>query len=169
MTPPIDPATLRRPDGTDGPDPRTLHDVRDRVARFRRLSDGMLFGYVGLDAATGLLPGVGALYSAGGGLWLLRQAARARCSRRTMGYGTGLVAADVVVGAVPVLGDLMDVFLRSHAWFANRILEDIDTRLAAADDRPPAPAATVRRRDRRQAAGAAAAVVLVLLSAWLIA
>ena len=139
------------------------------MARFRRLSDGLLFGYVGLDAVTGLLPGVGALYSAGGGLWLLRQAVRAGCTRRTMGYGIGLVAADVVVGALPVLGDLMDVFLRSHAWFAGRILEEIDDRLAAHDGPAPAAAGSLARRDRRRAAGAAMTVALVLLAAWLIA
>lgn len=77
---------------------------------------------IGLDALLGLLPGGGDV--AGGllsGLIIL-QAARSGAPASVLGRMLGNVALDVVVGAVPVLGDVFDV-----AWRANtrnvRLLE----------------------------------------------
>lgn len=77
---------------------------------------------IGLDALLGLLPGGGDV--AGGvfsGLIIL-QAARAGAPAPVLGRMLANVAIDVVVGAIPLLGDLFDV-----AWRANtrnvRLLE----------------------------------------------
>ena len=77
---------------------------------------------IGLDALLGLLPGGGDV--AGGvfsGLIIL-QAARAGAPTPVLGRMLANVAIDVVVGAIPILGDLFDV-----AWRANsrnvRLLE----------------------------------------------
>ena len=77
---------------------------------------------IGLDALLGLLPGGGDI--AGGvfsGLIIL-QAARAGAPTPVLGRMLANVAIDVVVGAIPLLGDLFDV-----AWRANtrnvRLLE----------------------------------------------
>ena len=77
---------------------------------------------IGLDALLGLLPGGGDI--AGGvfsGLIIL-QAARAGAPTPVLGRMLANVAIDVVLGTVPLLGDLFDV-----AWRANsrnvRLLE----------------------------------------------
>ena len=77
---------------------------------------------IGLDALLGLLPGGGDV--AGGvfsGLIIL-QAARAGAPAPVLGRMLANVEIDVVVGAIPLLGDLFDV-----AWRANtrnvRLLE----------------------------------------------
>jgi hypothetical protein len=77
---------------------------------------------IGLDALLGLLPGGGDV--AGGllsGLIIL-QAARAGAPTAILSRMLGNVLIDVIIGAIPVLGDLFDV-----AWRANsrnvRLLE----------------------------------------------
>jgi hypothetical protein len=110
---------------------QVLHEVRAAVARFRRISDGYLFGFFGIDALLAFIPVIGGLYSAGGGLWLLSQAVKAKASlaTKTKAKVAAIVAGDVTVGAFPVLGDAADVFLRSHAWAADLILAEIDIKL----------------------------------------
>jgi hypothetical protein len=69
---------------------------------------------IGLDALLGLLPGGGDV--AGGllsGLIIL-QAARAGAPTSVLGRMLGNVLVDVIVGAIPLLGDIFDV-----AWRAN--------------------------------------------------
>ncbi len=69
---------------------------------------------IGLDALLGLLPGGG---DVAGGLLsgvIILQAARDGAPGAVLGRMLGNVALDVVVGAVPLLGDIFDV-----AWRAN--------------------------------------------------
>jgi len=77
---------------------------------------------IGLDALLGLLPGGG---DVAGGLFsglIILQAARSGAPTSVLGRMLANVAIDVVVGAVPILGDVFDV-----AWRANtrnvRLLE----------------------------------------------
>jgi hypothetical protein len=77
---------------------------------------------IGLDALLGLLPGGG---DVAGGLFsgvIILQAARLGAPTSVLGRMLANVALDVVVGAIPILGDLFDV-----AWRANtrnvRLLE----------------------------------------------
>lgn len=77
---------------------------------------------IGLDALLGLLPGGGDM---AGGLFsglIIFQAARAGAPTPVLGRMLGNVLLDVVVGAIPILGDVFDV-----AWRANtrnvRLLE----------------------------------------------
>lgn len=69
---------------------------------------------IGLDPIIGLVPGLG---DAAGALlagWILVEAVRLRASRATLIRICGNIAADTLIGAVPVLGDALDV-----AWKAN--------------------------------------------------
>jgi len=69
---------------------------------------------IGLDPIIGLVPGLG---DAAGALlagWILVEAVRLRASRATLIRISGNIAADALIGAVPVLGDALDV-----AWKAN--------------------------------------------------
>ena len=77
---------------------------------------------IGLDALLGLLPGGG---DVAGGLFsglIILQAARSGAPTSVLGRMLGNVALDVIVGAIPILGDVFDV-----AWRANtrnvRLLE----------------------------------------------
>jgi len=70
---------------------------------------------LGLDGLLGLIPGVG---DAAGGLvsaYLVLQAARMGVSRAVLARMLVNVGIDVLVGAVPLLGDIFD-----FAWKANR-------------------------------------------------
>src|SRR5688500_2191719 len=77
---------------------------------------------IGLDAPLGLLPGGGGV---GGGLCsglIIVQAARSGAPPPVLGRMLANVAIDVVLGAIPLIGDIFDV-----AWRANsrnvRLLE----------------------------------------------
>lgn len=70
---------------------------------------------VGVDGLLGLIPGVGDLLSAGISSFIIRQAHALGVPRTVllrMGFNT---AVDLVIGAVPLLGDLLD-----FSWKANK-------------------------------------------------
>jgi hypothetical protein len=113
-----------------------LREIRTAVEKFRRISDGYLFGFFGVDALLAFIPFIGGVYSAGGGLWLLSQAVKANASLVTKAKISAIIAADVAIGAFPILGDAADIFLRAHARAADLILAEIDARVAVANDRP---------------------------------
>lgn len=110
---------------------------------------------VGLDALLGLLPGGGDI--AGGvfsGLIIL-QAARAGAPTPVLGRMLGNVLTDVVIGAIPLLGDVFDV-----AWRANsrnvRLLESWRER----------PVSTKRASTLTVTAILLALLLLVVLAVW---
>ena len=101
----------------------TLNRIR-RVSKmmdsqFRIPGTGIQFG---MDGLIGLIPGVGDIATAAVPVWILYEAHRAGVSRTTISRMAANVAVDAVVGMVPVLGDLFDVY-----WKANlknlRLLE----------------------------------------------
>jgi hypothetical protein len=69
---------------------------------------------VGLDPIVGLIPVVGDVVSAAIGFWLIAEAARFRIPRIVVGRMIVNTLVDLVVGAIPVLGDLFDVVSRSN-------------------------------------------------------
>jgi hypothetical protein len=77
---------------------------------------------IGLDALLGLLPGGGDIAGGVFSALIILQAARAGAPTAVLGRMLGNVVTDVIVGAIPILGDLFDV-----AWRANsrnvRLLE----------------------------------------------
>ncbi|MEM8770286.1 MAG: DUF4112 domain-containing protein [Pseudomonadota bacterium] len=73
----------------------------------------------GFDSLIGLIPGVGDVFTASMALYLIYEAARA-------GAGPGLVArmvfnvaADTIIGAVPIFGDLFDFAFKANLMNAN--------------------------------------------------
>ncbi|CAH2603997.1 conserved protein of unknown function [Rhodovastum atsumiense] len=70
---------------------------------------------VGADAALGLVPGIGNLASTLLSAWLLREAWRLGVPVTLLLRMLGNIAFDSVVSAVPVAGNVLDVF-----WRANR-------------------------------------------------
>lgn len=68
----------------------------------------------GLDSVVGLIPGVGDTAMLIPSLWIMAVAHKHGVRKRTiakMGWYAGI---DYVVGSVPVLGDLFDLFYKSH-------------------------------------------------------
>ena len=68
----------------------------------------------GLDSLIGLLPGAGDTITSLVSLYILSAAHRKGASKATllrMGFN---VAVDLVVGAIPLLGDLFDVYFKSN-------------------------------------------------------
>ena len=69
---------------------------------------------VGLDALLGLVPVVGDLVSAGIGLYAVAQARELGASRWLQARMIGNLLADAALGAVPLAGDLADVYFKAH-------------------------------------------------------
>lgn len=106
---------------------------------------------IGLDSILGLLPGGGDLIGGALSSWILLAAVRLGAPPAVVARMGLNVLVDVVVGTVPVLGDLFDI-----AWRANRRNVQLLERYMAA----PAP---VHRSSRLTVA----AVLLILLAAMI--
>ena len=135
-------------------DPRSLQ----RLRRLGQLLDnsirvpGTNFRF-GLDTIIGLVPGVGDLAGGALSLYILVEAARLGVPRPLlvrMGYN---VAVDVLVGAVPVLGDLFDAAFKANLRNLALVQQHVDRPVLA------------RRSGRRFAALLAAALFLLLAAA----
>src|SRR3954451_6172 len=95
-------------------------DALTRLDRFATFMDsairvpgtGITFG---ADAALGLIPGVGNLLSTLLSGWFLREAWQLGASNTLILRMLGNIAFDSLVSAVPVAGNVLDVF-----WRANR-------------------------------------------------
>jgi hypothetical protein len=99
-------------------------DARKRAARERLiLLTGLLDSAVhvpvlrtrvGLDALLGLVPVVGDLVSGALGLYLVFEARQLGASRWLQARMIGNLLMDAAVGAVPVAGDLFDIYFKAH-------------------------------------------------------
>jgi uncharacterized protein DUF4112 len=89
---------------------RALARVMDDAVRL----PGTRIGF-GLDALVGLVPGVGDLVGAAMSGYILYVAAQGGVPLSVIGRMLANVAADTLLGSVPVIGDLFDV-----AWKSNR-------------------------------------------------
>lgn len=70
---------------------------------------------IGLDSIIGLIPGIGDAATALISLYLIGEAKMAGASNRLLGRMLANVAVELVVGLVPVVGDLFDI-----GWRANQ-------------------------------------------------
>jgi len=116
----------------------------------------------GLDGIIGLLPGAGDLLGSAFGLYALAAAGLAGAPRSVIVRMAANLAADAVVGAVPLLGDVFDFAFKAHRRNA-RLLEG----WAAAPER-------TERASRLTVVAVVAGVTVVLLGAlvlggWLLA
>ena len=64
----------------------------------------------GIDALLGLLPGVGDTASALASVYILQAASKYGVPRVTLARMTLNIGIDLVVGAVPIVGDIFDVY-----------------------------------------------------------
>jgi Domain of unknown function (DUF4112) len=93
--------------------------ARERLLRVARLMDAainvpFLRTTVGMDAALGLVPVVGDLVSAAIGLYSVALARDLGASRWLQTRMIGNLLADAAIGALPVAGDIADLYFRAH-------------------------------------------------------
>lgn len=69
---------------------------------------------IGLDAAIGLIPGVGDLIGAIFSGWILLGAVRHRVPLRILTRMFGNVVLDLGIGTIPIIGDLFDLLFREN-------------------------------------------------------
>jgi hypothetical protein len=94
--------------------------AEQRIGRVTRLLDELV-GVpgtpikVGLDPVIGLIPVVGDAVAAGVGAWVIAEAARFGVPRLVLGRMVLNLLLDLGVGAIPIVGDLYDMFFRSNS------------------------------------------------------
>lgn len=106
-----------------------LLQTKNEIQKFIHLSDGIIFGQVGLDACLGIVPIAGGLYTGISGVWLLLQSHKVRADSQDKLLILTLTFADLAVGIFPVFGDILDTFLRVHAWNGSRLIAHINKQL----------------------------------------
>lgn len=101
---------------TAGP---SRQDAIARVTLVARLLDSAFFipglnRRIGLDAVIGLVPGVGDAISAALASYIVWEARQLGLPRWKIARMIGNVAIDTALGAIPVAGDVFDVFFKSN-------------------------------------------------------
>lgn len=111
------------------PDPGDMRFARlDRLAntldaRFRIPGLGWRFGW---DSVLGLLPGVGDLVTIGPAIYVLYEGHRMGARKSTlarMGLNSGL---DLLVGSVPIFGDVFDASFKSNKRNVALLKDDLN-------------------------------------------
>jgi Domain of unknown function (DUF4112) len=90
-----------------------------RIGRVTRLLDELISVpgtpvKVGLDPVIGVIPVVGDAVAAGVGAWVIAEAANFGVPRIVLGRMVLNLVVDLGIGAIPVLGDVYDLFFRSN-------------------------------------------------------
>jgi len=81
---------------------------------------------VGIDPVVGILPGAGDGITAAISLYPLVEAYRLGASRNTLVKMLTLVAADAVVGSIPVIGSVFDAVWKANKWNVELIKREIE-------------------------------------------
>ncbi|MFF2322871.1 DUF4112 domain-containing protein [Agrobacterium sp. NPDC058088] len=114
-------------------------DVEQRLLKMRRLSriSRLMDTAVGIpgtrlrfgaDSVLGLVPVVGDGAGALVGLYIVNEARRLGLPQDKLAKMIGNVAMDSIVGSVPLLGDLFDVYFKSHRRNVQIILDHFGVR-----------------------------------------
>ena len=99
--------------------PLDIDAIERRVETLARLLDsavrvpgtGIRFG---ADSVVGLIPGIGDFVSVGVSTYLLYEAHRLGAPDRIKNRMAANIAVDAVIGSVPLLGDVFDVFFKAN-------------------------------------------------------
>jgi hypothetical protein len=111
---------------------------------------------VGFDSIIGLIPGAGDLATSLVSLYIVSAAGRCGASRATQFRMALNIAIDCLVGAVPLIGDVFDVYWKSNL----RNIDLLRRHLAAS----PRVRSQLRRRDRLVVFALLALLALVLVA-----
>jgi hypothetical protein len=127
-----------RPAPTDSRRSAAVDEARwARLTRLARLFDSRFRvpgtdWRFGLDGLIGLIPGVGDAVGLLVALWILREGHRLGASKMTMLRMLGNIAADGVLGAVPLAGDLFDVAFKANRRNVDLLRRDLGRRVPPA-------------------------------------
>jgi hypothetical protein len=129
-----------------------LKAIRDSVSLVGRLSDSIVrVGplSVGIDGVLSWIPGVGEVYSAVAGGFIVLQGARAGVSLPVLAGAVLILGARTLGSSVPIAGAIFSDMFTAHKWAAKMVVEAIDRKLGLAPDagepadwRRPAPGTT---------------------------
>lgn len=87
-----------------------------------------LFGIrFGLDSILGIVPGVGDLAGLGLSSYIIGQGYKMGVRKRTLARMIANVMGDTVVGAIPVLGSVVDVFWKANRANMRLLRRDLET------------------------------------------
>jgi hypothetical protein len=135
--------------------------ARNRLASLARLLDSSIAlpggVRIGLDGIVGLVPGVGDLAGVIASSYFVLLASRAGVSRSVQMLMVYNILFEMLVGSIPLIGDVFDFF-----WKAN------ERNLALFDEYMDRPAA-VRHKNRAKAAFPLVLLLLAIVGAGLIA
>lgn len=125
---------------------------RNRVAQLEKLAVRLdakfkVFGIpIGWDSILGLIPGAGAAITALPTAAMMAEAVRLGARKRVLARMVWNGGIDLTLGAIPLLGDIFDLFFKSHQRNARLLRAEAD-RLD--DERRPPPDNDLVRRPRR--------------------
>jgi len=80
----------------------------------------------GADSLLGLVPGIGDFAGALVGLAIVNEARRLGAPRHKMAKMIANIGVDTLVGAIPLLGDVFDVYFKSHRRNVQLILDHFE-------------------------------------------
>jgi hypothetical protein len=130
--------------GTD----TTTPDLSRRLARLNSLARLMDTAIhipgtnirFGADALIGLVPGIGDAGGALIGLYIVNEARRLGVPKRKLGRMVANLGMDAAIGAVPLAGDLFDVYFKAHKRNIQIVLDhfEMDRSDVMKDVTPPA-------------------------------
>lgn len=97
-------------------------EISARIARLERLAWWLDSGFrvpgtslrFGWDSIIGLVPGIGDLLTALPGLWILTEARALGVRKRVLARMALNSGADMMLGAVPLIGDLADMLIKAN-------------------------------------------------------
>ena len=115
----------------------------------------------GLDAILGLIPGAGDILTSLASLYILGAANRYNVPRITLARMATNILLDTLVGAIPLVGDLFDVY-----WKSNRRNVDLLRRHMSA---APGADKSLQRRDRWFVIAVIVGLVLLMIAAGAVA
>ena len=80
----------------------------------------------GADSIVGLVPGAGDLVTMGISMYVLAEAYKLGLPRTVLLKMAGNIAIDTGIGAIPIVGDIFDMFFKSNTKNLNLVLEWIE-------------------------------------------
>ena len=133
---------MRRPDelagdtSPDGPQPQIGTQVArdlDRIDRMARLMDAqfklpLIRTRIGLDGLVGLVPGIGDLVVFVPSAWMIAKGWQHGARKRTIVRMMANSGTDLILGAVPLVGDLFDIGFKANLRNARLLRRDLESR-----------------------------------------
>ena len=112
-------------------------DTADRLARIERVANVLdsrfrlpVIGVrVGWDSILGVIPGIGDAVTTVPAGWMIWQGYQMGARKRTLARMSLNAGIDLIVGGVPIIGDLFDVAFKSHKKNLALLQSDMQRRI----------------------------------------